>query len=205
MPTSEAQLRLIRRRRENNLCLNCAKPLDRKGSRCIACNEELNKENREKRKWYKEHRICPRCFKNDLFGDENVCLECGAYAYEIALKSKERLGKEHCNKVHAEWQKRTHKEMIAKGICTRCRKRNADSGFKTCSICRARDNEKRRARNFKEDRSKRAERGLCYFCDNPVKEGYKVCEYHYERNSENARSQNSKNARKKLIKEGILY
>ena len=28
MPTSEAQLRLIRRRRENNLCLNCAKPLD---------------------------------------------------------------------------------------------------------------------------------------------------------------------------------
>ena len=205
MPTSEAQLRLIRRRRENNLCLNCAKPLDRKGSRCIACNEELNKENREKRKWYKEHRICPRCFKNDLFGDENVCLECGAYAYEVALKSKERLGREHCNKIHAEWQKRTHKEMIAKGICTRCRRRNADPGFKTCSICRTRDNEKRRLRNRKEDRSERVNRGLCFFCDSPVKEGYKVCGYHYERNLENARNQKAKNVRGKLIKEGILY
>lgn len=205
MATSEAQLRFIRRRKENNLCLDCGKPLDRKASRCVDCAERFNKDYRERRQWYKEHRICPRCFKNDLIGDENICLECNAYGYEMTLKSREKLGKEHCNKVHAEWSKRTHHEMIEKGICTRCRKRSADNGYKTCSICRNKSRKYKQSKYSNPYRSERVENGICYFCDKPVKEGYKICEYHYEKNVENSRSQKAKNARKKLIKEGILY
>ena len=97
-----------------------------------------------------------------------------------------------------------HHEMIEKGICTRCRKRNADSGYKTCSICRCRETIKKRERNWKKSRSERVDKGLCYFCDNKIKPGYKVCEKHYQSNVENSRSEKAKAAREKL-KEGVLY
>ena len=146
--------------------------------------------------------ICPSCRQNTLFGDERSCPECKAknYAYRMSID------KEHKNKIHREWSKRTHAEMIERGICTRCRKRKADGGFKTCAICRAKKNKRYAEKNY--DRIGREERfrmGICCFCQNPVEDGYKVCEYHHKKNIEYANSDNSKRARRELLRQGILY
>ena len=205
MATSIYQKRLLEKRKANGLCIDCGNVLDRDGVRCVKCNEKNNKESKEDRKWYRENGICPRCRKNIILGTENVCPECSAYAYEITMNSRERLGKEHYNKVHKEWSKRTHHEMIQKGICTRCRKRKADYGYKTCGICREKGRKYKRVKYGKPDRSERRKQGLCYFCDNPVKDGYKVCEKHYKMNVEKSLSQKSKEARIELQESGILY
>ena len=205
MATSIYQKRLLEKRKANGLCIDCGNALDRDGVRCVKCNEKNNKESKEDRKWYRENGICPRCRKNIILGTENVCPECSAYAYEITMKSRERLGKEHYNKVHKEWSKRTHHEMIQKGICTRCRKRKADYGYKTCGICREKGRKYKRVKYGKPDRSERYKHGLCYFCDNPIKDGYKVCEKHYKMNVEKANSGKANDARKELINNKILY
>ena len=205
MATSIYQRRLLENRKTNGLCIDCGNALDRDGVRCVKCNEKNNKESKEDRKWYRENGICPRCRKNIILGTENVCPECSAYAYEITMNSRERLGKEHYNKVHKEWSKRTHHEMIQNGICTRCRKRKADYGYKTCGICREKGREYKRMKYGKPDRSERYKQGLCYFCDNPIKDGYKVCEKHYKMNVEKSLSQKAKEARRELQESGILY
>ena len=156
--------------------------MDRDGALCIDCLQKANYEQRTTRRLYLKFNICPRCRKNTLFGDEKNCLECAAKAYESVMKNRDR---EHYNEVHKEWSKRTHYEMIEKGICTRCRKRNADNGHKTCGICRAKAREAKR-KYAKPNRSERFEQGLCYFCDNAIRPGYKVCDFHYEENVKNA-------------------
>ena len=54
-------------------------------------------------------------------------------------------------------------------------------------------------------RKERYKQGLCYFCDNPIKDGYKVCEMHYRMNIEKANSSKAKDARKELTNNKILY
>lgn len=205
MATTIYQKRLLERRKTNGLCIDCGIELDRDGVRCVKCNTKHNEKNKADRKWYRENGICPRCRKNTLFGDEKECIECRATKYENTINSRERLGREHYNEVHKEWSKRTHHEMIERGICTRCRKRNADYGYKTCGICRGKIRNYKRIKYRKPDRRERYEQGLCYFCDNPIKDRYRVCEKHYQMNVEKARSQNADKARKNLVKDGILY
>lgn len=158
------------------------------------------------RQFYKSIGICPRCGKNKLWGDEKECPECAAKGYEYAMKSRARLGKEHYNITHSKWAKVAHHKRIEQGMCTRCGKRKADYNFKTCGICRARDNATRSKRiKPKIARNERFSIGLCYFCDNPIKDGYKVCEKHYQMNVEKANSSRSKDVRKELINNKILY
>lgn len=202
MATNIYQERFKQKRKQNKLCLNCGEQLDREGTYCLACRDKINADVREMRKWYQDNGICPRCRKNKLYGDEKNCVECSADAYAATMKSRDR---ETYNKNHAEWSKRTHQEMIDKGICTRCRKRNADSGHKTCGICRAKGRQYKRMKYGKPNRQERHLKGLCYFCDNPVKQGYKVCEHHYRLNIENARSEKANEARQELKKQGIIF
>ena len=158
--------------------------------------------NKETYHGYIKLGICPGCRQNMLFGDERSCPECKAkyYAYQMGVD------KEHKNKIHKEWSRRTHAEMIKKGICTRCRKRKADGGFKTCGVCREKKNRKYFEKNFgRPERSARPSMGICYFCNNPIKEGYKVCEYHYMKNIEYANSDKAKETRRNLAMQGILY
>ena len=205
MATSIYQRRLLENRKANGLCIDCGTELDRDGVRCVKCNTKHNEKNKADRKWYIENGICPVCRDNFLFGDEKVCLECGASKYAETMKSRERLGREHYNKLHKEWSKRTHHEMIQKGICTRCRKRKVDYGYKTCGVCREKIRNYKRIKYGKPDRSERYKQGLCYFCDNPIKDGYKVCEKHYQMNVEKSLSQKAKEARRELKESGILY
>ena len=197
--------RFAQKRKEQGLCLKCGKSLDREGTYCTDCRKYINEQNTLLRYWYQEHRICPRCGKNDLFGDEKLCLECNAKAYEITMRSREKLGKEHYNQQHSEWARNEHQKRISEGICTRCGKRKADSGYKTCRMCRVKTKNYKRIKYGKPNRSERCKQGLCYFCDNPIKSGYKVCEKHYQMNVDKAHSKKANEARKKLIKEGFLY
>lgn len=175
--------------------------MDRNGVLCSGCLEKTNNENKMTRKLYQKFGVCPVCRKNSLFGDEKNCLECSVKSYERTMKNRK---KEHYNEVHKQWSKRTHHEMIEQGICTRCRKRKSDSGYKTCGICRAKIRELKR-KSAKPSRSERFEQGLCYFCDNPIKKGYKVCDFHYDKNVENARSKKAVESRRKLIMQGVLH
>lgn len=182
---------LYRRRKENGLCVRCGKLNDGEYVCCDPCREKMNTYVKETRAWLKEHRICPRCRKNRLYGDENACPECNAETYRNTMKSRQT---ERYNEMHREWSKKTHHEAIAKGICTRCRSRKADYGFKTCARCRTRDAEKRRLRNAPKIPMKdRAELGLCYWCMEPVKPGYKTCQRCYDRCVENSRKADRSN------------
>lgn len=157
--------------------------------------------NKETYHGYIKLGICPSCRQNMLFGDERSCPECMTESYARRMG----VSKEHKNKIQREWSKKTHAEMIEKGICTRCRKRKADIGFKTCGICRSRTKAYKRMKCSKEDRRLRFEKGLCYFCDNPIEPGCKVCEFHHKKNIEYANTEKAKEVRKDLLKQGILY
>lgn len=122
MSTTIYQQRFIQKRKEQGLCLKCGKPLDRDGAYCVDCRKYITEQNTLSRHWYQEHGICPRCGNKNLFGDEKVCLECNAKSYEATMKSRERLGKEHCNSRHSEWARSEHQRRISNGICTRCGK-----------------------------------------------------------------------------------
>ena len=184
MATNKYQKALVERRKSNGLCINCGSPLDRAGLRCKKCCEKRNKWTREHREWYLSHKICPRCGKNDLMGDETICPECRAKGTNNTLKKRNR---DTYNSYHNEWAKSTYKKRKEAGVCTRCGKRKAPEGYFKCSVCRAKDNERRRIREGTSEQSERIEKGLCYFCGNPVKKGYKVCEKHYQMNIENAK------------------
>lgn len=197
MTTSEYQKQWKESRKLRGLCVNCGKPLDRDGIRCKQCREKLNKYERENRQWYLSHKICPRCKKNDLMGNETICPECRAKSVNNSLKNRE---KDEYNVYQRNWSKSTYQKRKESGICTRCGKRKATQGLTTCAMCRARDNETRRIRKGFSDRSDRSKIGLCYFCDNPVKKGYKVCEKHYQMNIEKAEKGRQTRAAQDYIK-----
>lgn len=198
--------KFYQKRKKAGLCVSCGKPLDREGVRCIACNNKMNEDNREYRKLCRSIGICPRCRKNKLYGDEKVCLECGAYEYTIYQKKKERVGQKTLTDAHVKWEKEAIQKWDKQGLCHRCGKRKADIGHVTCSKCRNRDNTTKQIRvGKKPSRSERYLQGLCYFCDEPIEPGYKVCSFHRQRNKEIANSENCKKARKELLKKGILY
>lgn len=172
-------------RKENGLCVRCGKPNDGEYVCCSSCREKTRAYVNETRRWLLEHGICPRCRKEKLYGDERACSDCAAKSYGTVMKSRQT---ERYNEMHRDWSRRTHHEAIAKGICTRCRSRKADYGFKTCARCRTRDAEKRRLRSPQTiPMSDRAALGLCYWCMEPVKPGYKTCQKCYDRCVENSK------------------
>ena len=205
MGRAEIQRRFKERRKELGICRRCAKPLDRDGVFCVECREFINKENREMRHWYQEHGICPRCFKNDILGDEKTCPECKARDTITRMKRAETVDRKQRNESHNEWARNKYAERVEQGICTRCGKRKADYGFKTCGICRAKDTETRRVRNGVKEKDWREQQGVCHFCDRPVKPGYKVCEEHYHKNIEKLKNEKCMEVRKRLGKDNEKF
>lgn len=187
--------------KDKGLCVKCGKPKDSEYTLCESCRQKSNAYVRETRKVLQSLKICPRCRKNELYGDEKQCPECAAKAYACTMLTREN---EHYNETHRIWAKKQYEIDKEKGICPRCRKRVAADGYVTCAVCREKD-KNRKSKDKKPNRGERYLQGLCYYCDNPVKKGYKVCEYHYQLNVKNARSQKANEARKKLLKDGVLY
>lgn len=202
---NEYQRNFTQRRKENGLCVNCGKPLDRAGSRCISCREKINAADRKQYQESKSRGMCPVCGKRKLWGDENACLECKTKRSENAMKNREKNGTEHYNKTHREWSRKTYEIRKQHGICTRCGKRPAQEGYSTCQSCRYKEKVKQRERRningymTREERQEyRTEVGLCFFCDNPVKPGYKVCERHYNMNVESQKKVNREEIRRTM-------
>ena len=194
MIKDEYSRRRYEERKASNLCVRCGKPLDRQGVLCMACK---NSQTAYGRKIYKKLQavgVCPRCGKNLMYVDEKSCIECRAKSAEAASK-KRAADVEKYNERQKVWRKARYEKDKENGICTRCRKRKADSGHTTCTFCRE---TMRRAHVKMPERTDRYERGLCFFCDNPVKPGYKVCEMHYQKNVKNATCEKANSARQKM-------
>ena len=126
---------MYRSRKENGLCPRCGKPLDRDGHYCSECLEKEREYRRETRKFCKEHRICPICHKEKLYGDEKQCILCRESRWEYGIKNpptdqqKKRYGnrfRENQNKLYA--------ERVSKGICTRCGKIKVVTGRKSAGF-----------------------------------------------------------------------
>lgn len=141
--------------------------------------------------FYRRIGICPKCQKNVLMGDEKSCPECRAKdaTYKALLREYNR---EEYNSYMRSYHRHLYEERKRNNICTTCGKRNAESGYQTCDMCRSKRLNRRRVKNCTKSRF---ERGLCRFCDNPVEKGYKVCEHHHRMNIEKANNEKSKKAR----------
>lgn len=114
-------------------------------------------------------------------GNEKACPECNAKIANRSEKLREE-NREEYNKYHSIRNQNVYNKRKESGVCTRCGKRKTDPGHSTCKMCREKFNENRRIRKGPHDRSERYEKGICFFCDNPIKQGYKVCEKHYQMN-----------------------
>ena len=144
---------------------------------CKACAEKEKKRIQKNRNALKDMKMCPRCGKNKLWGDEKMCIDCRERIYEYNKFHRSSMNKNY-NKIRKE-----------AGICIKCGKRPAVSGKTKCAICaekeRIRAREYRMRKGIDVDRSERPAHGKCYLCGNPVKSGCKVCEKCYQIISEN--------------------
>lgn len=201
MTQKERSQKFYNNRKNNGLCIRCGGK-SRKGKiMCSDCAEQQRIYRKETRDFFKKLGICPRCGKNKLFGDEKRCPECSIRENKYIINRD----RERTNEYRRVWGRNDYQQKKKEGICTRCGKRKADSGYFTCSICREKIRQWKRIKYGKPIRSERYKQGLCYFCDNPVEDGYKVCKEHHQINIENARSKGANMARKELLKEKILY
>ena len=80
-------------------------------------------------------RICPICGKNRLYEKENNCPDCLAKA---RVKNNEYREK-NLDLMREKDRMRSKARILnrkALGLCTKCGKRKASTGYSTCSICR---------------------------------------------------------------------
>jgi predicted amidophosphoribosyltransferase len=179
------QRRQYEKRKFNNLCPRCGKPLDRDGFYCKECLDARNKYNRENRKFFNEVGLCPVCGKVKLFEGEKACPECKAknatYKSEQYWKDPDKLRKRQ-----SDYGKKQYLERIEKGICVRCGKRKPVAGYRTCGVCREKDRQAKRLR-YKPKNPNRWKEGFCYRCGKPIEDKkYKLCSACVEQNRQNS-------------------
>lgn len=159
---------------------------------CSACAEQSKEYQRENREWAKAHKICPRCMKNRLFGNEKTCPECLADSYIRNQQSVARLyGTQHEQYVLRMKQKKEQ------GICRSCGKKAAE-GHTYCLECllkrRGRWRDYQRERGNFIPRSERRSYGLCYRCGQPLDTDKGLCSKCSESVAKNFKGIRSTNA-----------
>lgn len=149
---------------------------------------------RERRAWYIEHGICPRCGRNDIQRGYKSCLEC-----RMADREKKR------NMVKTDEQKQRTAAAIkalkekrkAEGICVRCGKRKVSGRYVNCVICRKEKAEKQREYNRRQGRMPVELRGegYCARCYKPIDSGRicPECSEHLEQQAAYMRSRQDNN------------
>lgn len=185
--TEPAKKTTYQRRREAGLCGRCGGIPEEGKSLCGTCGEKERNRVKSEYEWYQINRICPRCRTESILGDEKMCPECRAKNSERMQKYNEQDDGERRRRLARKSYKSVSMKRREDAICTRCGKRKADSGRKTCGICRAKLNKAQRdwhernsVRCTMGERKERSENGRCFHCGEPAKEGYKVCEKHYQ-------------------------
>lgn len=161
-----------RERREydkaNGLCIVCHKPLDREGSYCRACADEINLT----RKAYLDAGICPRCKKRRIYAGEKSCLLCREMRHQKYLKNRDSEVKRF---------RERYRKRKEQGLCTKCGKNPALEGQTLCAECRKKNQRYHRYKNGTRNvKAEWASQGKCVQCgaDERVKDKL-VCERCY--------------------------
>lgn len=185
----------------NGICDYCAKEKAVKGRRkCEKCLEKARNIAKEERLFRKKHKLCSRCGREQVYGTYSMCYECYIEFSEI-MKDYKKRNKSKIQK----YIKDRREECASNGICTRCQKRSAAIGKKSCKVCleKARSKYTRSTKDI--SRFERSAYGLCYLCGNSSKDGYKLCEKHYEMMKDNIlKSRNGNNNNEIWGKENLL-
>lgn len=160
------------KRKALGVCVYCGSPKEEgRGSKCMcaSCSEKQRAYKDETRKFLKNIGLCPKCGKNSLWGNEKMCLECSATAYEENRRNREKR-----NAYAKEYYKKSMEELKKLGLCRSCRKRNVEKGHTYCSTCLAK---KRERSHGKVDipRNERPSYGLCYICGRSLNGNKKIC------------------------------
>lgn len=115
------------KRRKNNLCTYCGKPVDRDGILCSSCLSYAEEYNQSRKELLKSLGLCVRCGKNEIFEHENYCPECKARMAE-ADSRRDRTARNEYERIRRE-------RLKAEGICPDCGKNKPEEGYVTCREC----------------------------------------------------------------------
>ena len=142
---------------------------------CAECADKVRKYQEESRVWAKERKLCPRCLKNRLMGEERTCPECLAIASIYNKKSREK----HYGTSH-DYYVMDIARIKAQGLCRSCRKQKVAEGHTYCPTCLIKHrNRKRKDHQYDFNdfipRSERRGYNLCYRCGNPLDSDKNLC------------------------------
>lgn len=178
------------RRKEQGLCTKCGGEIEqeRKGkTMCGLCTAKDTAYKRDIAEFCRELRICPRCHKNKLVGDEKNCPECRAKNYISLERQKKNNPKSIAvrDANHKAHRKILYQERKTQGLCVTCGNplMNSDLGLVNCRFCREKHKKyklvsvKPRS-EYKSSIWKR--QGLCPFCGDTLYGKHGLCKKHYD-------------------------
>lgn len=123
---------------EQGLCPQCRQPKDREGYYCSGCLEKHNQRRKEDEMFYINHGLCRICGKNKTAPNTTYCEGCSQKMYVYTLnRYKKNPG--YVREQNRISNKKRYDECKKQGICTRCRKRKAETGKVKCRICLDKD------------------------------------------------------------------
>lgn len=164
---------------ENNLCVSCHKPVDNGKRMCSSCSEKRRERDQARRRFYLATGICPRCGKNEIIGDEKICLECAA-------KKAEQDSKRDSKKIYR-YTKKRRTLLKAQGRCQICGAKLDDARYSSCPSCREKRRKNYADRKTDCDRDQRIMEGRCYICGSPdLVDGKRLCRLCYKRSLKRA-------------------
>lgn len=113
---------------------------------------------KERRKWYLDNGICPRCGHRELQDGYKLCLECRTAGNERRrARYTPQLGQYPRHKALREKRK-------AQGLCPNCGKRKPTDGKVNCNVCLAKNKAARHKYDAKQGRISTEQRLSGYYC-----------------------------------------
>lgn len=169
-------------RKQQGLCVSCGKPTERNISMCDDCSQKEYARIKENRIALKRLGFCIVCGHEKAMSGKSLCADCFGKRDEnrrkYYLDHKEKYNRER-------YSKEKHSNAVKDGICTRCYKRKARTGYKTCLECYTRDRKTQLKRGRGVSYQFALENGLCTACRKEKATHGKVCESCYEKNMRN--------------------
>ena len=163
----KAQIKRMNRKK-NGLCTNCGKPIDREGSICNKCLEEMSDYAKKRRELLISIGICPICGQNEIFKNERSCPECKA---KLSIYNKKRIDHKR------EYARQIVAKRREQGLCARCGQRKPEEGYKMCSVCREKARKRNRLKGSHDKRAEWKSELKCVICGKDERvEGKLVCE-----------------------------
>lgn len=140
----------------------------------------MDKKQKERREWYKSHKICPRCGKNEAFENHIHCAEC---LEKISLENSRTHMKNKgdiYSRRYVQKKRELRKKRREAGLCPFCGKPAVKGVFclKHYTKNVERNERRRTGRTYGEKFRERMSAGLCMYCGKPQVSGYKFCEEH---------------------------